>query len=637
MGKTEGSREELFAGWRGTKALSVEVVRGFLFFSGVLLAGATLLTLAAQFTGTTFRIYSVACWLWLIVSLSGSIWAFGPSIEDVAAIDWKPLLGLLAVSILGAGISLFTHRPDPDDFFYVPNAVYYLQNPGASMGLKIHFLENGYSNVRSFFWGTSISYDYLRAAISWGIGSKYLPIYYLWSAAVVAFTIPLSIFYLLTRFTYKTDSAVFGTAFAVAVLLLMGDTHRTPGNFAFTRAFQGKTVLLVAGIPLFSAVTIDFYRQRSWFNWLFLFTAATGLLGTTSSSVVLIPALGSVLTIAFLCIGLKWSRIVQWGLQYGSTFAFLFVYAGLALPMSFHELGPGSSVNKGWPTTFWGHLAFFVPHESASSVSIGGSEGPKGLTGYLSYVSYLKTPVTLLLILISTGVAAWVSRRKMRWFLGGWIGALFIFYLNPLVSHLHIKYTTSPNAYWRLFYIYPYVVLIGIFGFWVYGKLKMRYSVSIIAVMLVIPHIYGVKSSAIEGHLTRESRVDLPLQALQVSRTVSEKAPPGPMLAPAPLYGIIPMVDSTHPQVCTRDFGMRLWLESDRAEERLQACRFVGGNTQQVSGVKKVLGRNDIESILIKESAVEKKGFEEVLGEKEMSMNRIGKSDFYLVELRGQE
>lgn len=614
--------EQLFVDWRPTDSLSVTLVQGFLFWTCLLLAGATILTHGAQVTGVPFWAYAIACWGWLVGSLAISLYAFEADIRNADGKDTNVLLGVLSVGVLGAAISLFTHRPNPDDFYYVPNAVYHLQNSSSLMGFEVHFFESGGEKIKSLFWGTSVPYDYFRAAAAWGTGSGYLPMYYLWSAAACAFLIPISIFYLLTRFVEETKAAVFGTAFAVAILLLMGDTHRAPGNFAFTRAFQGKTLLLSAGVPLFSALTIDFYRDRTWFNWVFLFAACTGLLGATTSSAVLLPALGSVLTIGLLCADMHWSRIGDWALQYGTALAYIFAYAGIALVASYHEMGPGSPVNQGWPTTFWGHLALFIPHESVASVNIGGTGGPESLMGYLSYISYLKVPVTLLLVAFVTGMGLWVLTDRVRWFLGGWVGALFLLYLNPLVADLHIQNTTSPNIYWRLFYLYPTFLFAGIVGAYFQKKVtwNWKYTCSFL-VLLVIPHFAGFGGSSISRYMSSTPQLDLPRQALQVSKVASRKAPPGPMLSPLPMSGIIPMVDNGHPQICIRRDGVRLWMKSpEHAENRIGACQFVGGDGGEVSDLESVLGEGIVNSVLIGKGVLEgevlemmrDKGFREV-------------------------
>lgn len=631
--------EQLFVDWRPTDSLSVTLVQGFLFWTCILLGGATTITHGAQLTGVSFWTYAIVCWVWIGISFTISIYTFGTDIRDAGREDAEVLVGVLGVGILGATISLFTQRPNPDDFYYVPNAVYYLQNPSSLMGFEVHFFESGGEKIKSLFWGTSVPYDYFRAAAAWGTGSGYLPIYYLWSAAAVAFLIPLSIFYLLTRFVGDTKASVFGTAFAVAILLLMGDTHRAPGNFAFTRAFQGKTLLLSAGVPLFSALTIDFYRDRTWFNWVFLFAACTGLLGATISSAVLLPALGSVLTIGLLCAGMHWSRIGGWALQYGTALTYIFAYAGIALVASYHEMGPGSPVNQGWPTTFWGHLAFFIPHESVASVDIGGTGGPKSLMGYLSYVSHLNVPVTLILIAFVTGMGLWVLSDRVRWFLGGWVGALFVLYLNPLVAELHIQHTTSPNIYWRLFYLHPTFLFAGVIG--VYFQKKMirnwKYACSFL-VLLIIPHFAEFSWSSISKYVSSTPQLDLPAQALQISKVASKKAPAGSMLSPYPMSGIIPMIDSEHPQVCVRRDGVRLWTKSpDHAENRIGACQFVGGEGEEVSDLESVIEEGVASSFLIAKDVFEGEVLKRMRGRGFRTVQKIEGSNFLLVSRGGSD
>jgi len=75
----------------------------------------------------------------------------------------------------------------------------------------------------------------------------------------------------------------------------MGEQHRSFGNFAFNRIFQAKAVLLAVGLPLFGALTIDFFQSPDKRNWLYLFSASVATAGLSNSAAVLIPLLAVVL------------------------------------------------------------------------------------------------------------------------------------------------------------------------------------------------------------------------------------------------------------------------------------------------------------------------------------------------------
>ena len=121
-------------------------------------------------------------------------------------------------------------------------------------------------------------------------------------SGLVGFLIPLALFYLLSHFSRDKIGAVLGTIAAVCLLLIMRDTVHTFVSYAFPRVFQGKTFLLAAGIPLFAAASLDYFKFRDMNSWLFLFLVSTALIGTTNSAGIIIPSLAVLLYIAFFFI-----------------------------------------------------------------------------------------------------------------------------------------------------------------------------------------------------------------------------------------------------------------------------------------------------------------------------------------------
>ncbi len=399
-----------------------------------ILASCTVLGHVSQVAGISFQAFSWALAVLTVAVTAGFVAVKGPSLlERYEEVDKLTLFSLLLISLVGALLGLLSFRPDPDDFYYAPNAVYYLKNPGASMGFIVHFIQSE-SPIISRVWGTSLPYEYARAAVAYITGADFLTVYYFFTSTLVGGIIPLSYFYLLAQLTNSIHKAVFGTFVAVALVLFMGDTHRAPGNFAFVRAFQGKTLLIAAGIPLFSGATLEFFREASVRAWILLFVTATGLIGATASTAVLLLALASVLAFAVLLTRRMYKETIRKWVPYGASLLYVVSYAILLVIFSTNDLGVESPVNEGWPTTFWGHAGFFLD---------------------------IKQPVTPVLVLVGTVVALIYGIGRGAYFVALWCIFAVSFYINPLVSNFYISELTSPNIYWRLFYIYPVIPILG--------------------------------------------------------------------------------------------------------------------------------------------------------------------------------
>jgi hypothetical protein len=147
---------------------------------------------------------------------------------------------ILAGSMLGAVLALCLHRPDADDEFYLGIAVMALDDPTRAIGAlpALSRFPTGY--VLS-------SYDLIRASITWISGIPLLTSYYLvWPAF-------LAILAVIAHLRLMAQAGVRNLGIAVALffvlMLVWGDAHRTPANFAFVRLFQGKGGLISVAIP----------------------------------------------------------------------------------------------------------------------------------------------------------------------------------------------------------------------------------------------------------------------------------------------------------------------------------------------------------------------------------------------------
>lgn len=575
-----------------SKSTTLSIARRFILWGMSLLAGFTVLTHGFQLLGFSFRTYS-----WTLAVFSGvlTITFLATQIQkndlEPNPRDFRVLVGLVILCLAGVLLAVLSYRPDLDDYYYAPNALYYLQHPGTAMGFEIHFIESQ-TRITSLSWGTSLPYEYSRAAFAYLTGIDFLSVYYFVTAGIVGGLIPLAYFYLLSQFTSNPLKSAFGTFIALSILSFMGDTHRAPGNFAFVRAFQGKALLLSAGVPILAGATIEFFQRRSIQAWLLVLATTTGLIGTSASAAVILPALGSVVGLTLLLQQESWREILSCSFRYGTAYAYLFAYAAFILIYSADNLGMDSPVNEGWPTTFLGHLSFFInPYQ----------------------------PTSPLVITVGTGFALLYFEGKRREIFSLWALLFLVIYFNPFVADFYIRYITSPNIYWRMAYIYPGILALGAMGFWGFDWLR-TYSRQIqigafvgIMIAVVAAHLPWFSSSTFQSNV-QWFPLEYPIRGdYYTARQITENVPNGAMLAPYSLSGPVALASSTHPQMRVRSDGVLLWLGRKRAQRRISASKYVGGNGGSLQDFREVIQKSSVCSAVISDSIADKSQVRSIL------------------------
>jgi hypothetical protein len=274
-------------------------VKTFLVTIMSVAAVLTVITHISQICGIPYYLYAIIGTCASIIVIFLVLWNEISKEVFAAAISQRPVvLALLTCCLLSVLLCLASHQPNMDDSYYIPNVVYYLAHPDKPMDFYIHFIDSGGEPFVSYHVGTSLPFEYAQGIVAYITRSHFLTVYYFLSPALFGGMIPLVWFYLISRFSFPSRAAVTGAFFICLSLILMGEQHRSFGNFAFNRIFQGKTVLLTVGLPLFCALTIDFFRSPSGRTWLYLFVVSVAGVGFSASGSVLIPLLALVLAVA---------------------------------------------------------------------------------------------------------------------------------------------------------------------------------------------------------------------------------------------------------------------------------------------------------------------------------------------------
>ncbi|MHC5210445.1 MAG: DUF6077 domain-containing protein [Planctomycetota bacterium] len=526
----------------------------------------TVLTHAAQAVGMSFTAYVIVGVAVTVAATAVLLRAELPRLKAARAAPSRGVtFGLLACCLLSLALCVVSYRPATDDVYYIPNVVYCLENPAEAMGFTFHYIETGGPLISSYHRG-SIPFEYVQAMAAHVTPVDLLTVYYVLAPAFFGVLLPLAWFYLLTRFVRSSSAAVFGTLTICLSLLLMGAQERSWGHYAFDRIFEGKTVMLAICMPFFVALTMDFFRAPRARTWLVLLALSTAMIGCTVASAALVPLLALVLTIAAVSAFVRGTRArLQRSLLYLSSLVYPGLYAVSIILLSLHQIGSDTALNRTWPVTFAEHAAWV-----------------------------LDDPGTIVFLIVGTVGSLLLFTGCDRRFLIVWFMATAVLYVNPVVAPFMIHNVTSPNMYWRLFYLLPFPLVIGLAGAGLHLRFATRSAPRRLLVtagvpsLLLLAHVpEGVptvfRADPAGGVPAAELRLPGPRVAdLSLTRQVLEAAAPeGTMLAPQSISTVTAMLTARYRHICYRADGMRAWFEGTgrkaEATRRMKASRFLDG------------------------------------------------------------
>jgi hypothetical protein len=552
---------------------SVVWARMFLFFPMVIFAVITFLTHASRILDLRFDLYAISAGFATIISIFIWILIAKEEIKQIEIKDKNVVVALLLLCFLGMVLASIYHKPNIDDPSYVPNAVHYLTFPTDKMGNEIHFIYSSGKPILSVVALTSGPFEYAQSLFAFLFRLEYLTVYHILTVAFVGFTIPLTLYLLLSHYATDSVNAVIATFIFILFLLLFGDTIYSIGSFSFTRIFQGKVVLIAAGIPLFSALSLDYLSNPSLRRWSYLLIAATAFSGLSSTSFFMLPMLALSLGLAFvLSHPLRWQSLLDY-ISYGSALIYLLTYG---LYASLSTVGYRESANPlSWryPGDFMGSLQLFI--------------NPR-------------FPLTPLATVISIILVVLIVKSSTRKFLLLWVTAIIILYTNPIVTPYWMKYVTSHYIYWRVFLLLPISSLLGsvlisiLEQFTDTSPYRKGLFVGLVTLLLItfnfipgFPSIYQRGGGTIDFPREKVDEKDL-----TIARLIADQAPQGAMLAPPSIAGVTTMVEGGHPQLhLGKPFPLFDLMSLEEAESRAWASFFTEGNEQHDETFRSVVDR----------------------------------------------
>ena len=507
------------------------------------------------------------------------------------------VVGTLAALVLASAVlALFSHRADVDDVNYVPNALHYLTHPQTPMGFAVHYVlgENGQPPT-SLFQSTALPFEYLQAALAHHTGLPLLAVRYFALPTLLGGLLPLVWVWVLWRLGATTRNAVLGAVAVLALLLLLGDTFRSYGNYAWVRLHMGKAVLMTVILPVFAAAMLGYLRAPNRTCWWMLFGCATSGVGLTGSAIPLLAALAALVAVAHWLASSP--ARPPWRATATAAIATLYLvgYAIAVLSHARDQLGAAALLNEDWPTDFWSHARFMYAG---------------------------RPPASALAVVSCLPAAWWLSDRYMRRVLVVWCGVAVCTLLNPLLAPFLIEQVTSPNIYWRLFYLLPFPLAAGLAASGSFARATTLRRATALAVTFVavttalhwVPHspsVYHDRPG--DQHSSRLSwpRYDLDTAKLEVAGEISEAAADGVMLAPLRIAAYVPMLNAEMPQVITRRSEMLMWITGlgqprSIPEQRLSAADYLGGTGGELADLEAVLDRHAVRTLVADRQVAER-------------------------------
>ena len=575
-----------------------------LFLPIGVLAALTVVTHVSQLFELPFQIYA-----YLAISVAGlfavpTAARLGICLATMSLVDRKNGLSLLLLGLTGTALAIVSHRANPDDYYYLPNARYFLEHPATPLTLDLHYLFSESEPFLSFTWATSNPYEFLYAILDFMFGVDFLWGYYVLGSALVGFLIPLALYSLTRVFVADHVQAFFGVTVALLLVVLLFETHQTFGNFSFVRAFQGKVFVLTICLPALAAASLRFLTNRCLFHWAMVLAICVAGLGTSASSIILLPPLGLIIVSALWGGGgLQISRrsFIRRIILYGLAFTYLIVYAVVYRLYFASDLGFYSQANVAWPKSFLGHLALFFPrHYRGSGLSL--SEAFEGVYRFL-LIPYTPVAVALSIVSVIGFSSGWIRRFLLTW--------LFIavsLFLNPWSGDILIRYFTSPNIYWRMFYLLPFPLAAAIVGARLHIRIGERFGLNLSWVGLIAFAALSFLSLWERNLIEVPARYKLPHAKYEAATVIVEQAPPGPMLAPLDVAGIVAMLSANHPQIIIKGWVVATWLAArgrhEEAEHRRRAGSFVrSGDEADLAAFEAVLARYRLASVVLHKKA----------------------------------
>jgi hypothetical protein len=458
------------------------------------------------------------------------------------------LVGLAALSALASLLVLLNNRPDMDDITFFHRALAQLLRLDSpfSRGDTLHGVE-GLPGISSLHIMTS--YEPLVAMTAHLVGIDPLSAYQNLTAAIVAAMLPVVYVLLYRQFRLSRGTALLAALTAMVFLVLDGGPHRSLGNMAFVRLWQGKTILWNLMLPVTMLVASRFLFRPTPRRFAIVAMVSVSGVGLSNSGVYLTPVLVFAISAAYAAAHRFSPRRVRRAAILNLA-SFYPLAVGVLLQIGIIPKPADSTVfDTGWANNWFNNLQLVM---SDTSTII-----RNALMVLLLPLVFLPRGLRFIPVLMSL--------------------VLFAVFANPLTGPIWMR-EIHAASYWRLTYLFPVPWCVGLAACVWRGRrlelkrLGLRVSVCLIvltaSVMAYKSTVLGLGTSPPQVSFKRPWEYRFWRRELDFSRSVASRLKNRHVLAPVDLVMVLGLVEPTITFEATRsDYTFHVFACVGRKQE----------------------------------------------------------------------
>ncbi|HEX9425448.1 MAG TPA: hypothetical protein VF899_19555 [Pyrinomonadaceae bacterium] len=386
---------------------------------------------------------------------------------------------LLAVAAGCAITVLFVRRPNQDDIVYFHRALAQLSalhKPVYLHQTTVDMKAAAFSPVH-----LATSHEMLMALLGHYLRIDPLYFYQVIGEAFAAFSIPFVFYWCVRRFGLNRWTASVGALLAVVFLLVDATGAAGFGNTAFGRMWQGKAIVWILFLPIALSLSYRFLLHENQSDLLWLILLATAGVGLGNTALYLIPAVLGCSCVSFLAVELvAWKGQDHFWKQFRRC---LWLIIPLVYPI--------------------GILALLRFNLIPRPIDIR-SFGPKYVP-WLQQVDYVagRRGEHLRNIVLMIVVPLLIVRGKTGLFLFFYLGAVWLFCLNPLLAHRWMENILA-LSYFRLVYLLQLPLLCAMLAAgapwlteWGRRSLKDRAMITLALLAVITSFVYSYRTLSI--------------------------------------------------------------------------------------------------------------------------------------------
>jgi hypothetical protein len=202
---------------------------------------------------------------------------------------WADRFALLLIGMAVVVYTLLVNRPDSDDVAYLRRAVVQATSLRSPVVVSNVTYDADVPDVVPTQY--LVSYEILVGMAGRVLHCDPVNLYFNVFPAVIAFLVPWVYYLLFRAFDLAPKVAVLAVLGAMLFLVLDGNAHWSPGNFAFVRIWQGKCALVTLGLPAVVLFSWRYLRRPGPAAWYAVFLSGICAVGLSATGLFIIPAL----------------------------------------------------------------------------------------------------------------------------------------------------------------------------------------------------------------------------------------------------------------------------------------------------------------------------------------------------------